>query len=279
MYDNSIKTRNDNSNSSISSAIGWLLLVVGLQVVALQGEETDRAAHALPRWANLALSALQKGTTYLNRRNGHAMKQAYETDGELEVQENVISADGAYSGGSNSANATTSQTEQDTEQNNNGPAPTLAQQVILTAIATLASLTTLYESVYRRVGPQDTTPDDILEAVKRMESQMRRGDSQGQFKMAEDTLTRAQHDMSILGNRPIGKRQGAAAGEQDDGGDLIAEFQRLLWLERAREIDGNMIVIMKGLLGQQAGGVDLMEAISRSTDVTLISYVQEFSNI
>lgn len=192
-----------------------------------------------------------------------------ETDGDLEVEENVV---GDSEGGS-ALEGTSQNTAQSADINSNGPAPSLAQQAILTTIATTAAVVTLYESVYRRVGPQDTTPDDVLEAVKRIEAQMGGGFSQSQFKTAEDTITRAQHDMSILGNGngPIGKRYGATDQESEgDAGcaeDLIHQFQSFLWLERAREVDGYVIVIMKGLLGQQAGAADLMEAISRSTNV------------
>lgn len=273
--------RQDTSNSTFRyfSAIGWLILVISILIVTLQAEETDRGHQIFPKWASLALSVLQKGHSFLNEENpsGYAVKQqVYEQGGGLEVEENVVSADEA-GGVSQTSPAQSTDVQQTNNSGQLGPAPSLAQQIILTTIATTAALVTLYESLYRRVGPQDSTPENILEAVKRLESSVGRELSQGQFKTSEDAITRGQHDMSIFGNGPIGKRygaQGQESGEEDGyGEDPMLAFQRFLWLERAREVDGNIILIMKGLLGQHLGAVDLMEAISRSTNV-IITYIR-----
>ena len=41
----------------------------------------------------------------------------------------------------------------------------------------------------------------------------------------------------------------------------ISELQKLLWLERARHLNGDIILLMEGLLGQPVAGADLMKNI------------------
>ncbi|XP_057379662.2 uncharacterized protein LOC130701895 [Daphnia carinata] len=120
---------------------------------------------------------------------------------------------------------------------------------ILTAISVTSAVLTVLEAIDRRILPQPTTAEDILDGVRKLEDLIRPNDL-GHYKKAEDSISRALHDMGVMMSG-IG-RQGPVEASQ---------FQELLWLERARLIDGNIILLMEGLLGQQVAGSDLMENI------------------
>lgn len=122
-----------------------------------------------------------------------------------------------------------------------------AASTTLTGIALFAGLFTIYDFVNRQIDPS-TTADDTLNLVKRLTDALR-PDVEGQFKAAEDTISRALHDMTTMTV------------------DNPTEFQRLLWLERTRLLDGDVILLLEGLLGQQVAGGDLMENIKDKLEV------------
>ena len=128
---------------------------------------------------------------------------------------------------------------------------------ILTAISVTSAVLTVLEAIDRRILPQPTTDKDILDGVRRLEDLVRPND-EGQYKNAEDTISRALYDMGVM-NSGVG-RQGSIES---------SEFQELLWLERARLIDGNIILLMEGLLGQPVAGADLMENIQSDLKVII----------
>jgi hypothetical protein len=48
-----------------------------------------------------------------------------------------------------------------------------------------------------------------------------------------------------------------------------SDFQTLWWLDRARFLDGDIILLMEGLLGQQIAGSDLMDNIQDNLKVAI----------
>ncbi len=120
--------------------------------------------------------------------------------------------------------------------------------IALTTIAVSSGLLTIFDAFERRVLPQPTTAQDTLEIVRRLEDLARPND-ESQYKNAEDTISRALHDMNVMttGN--------------------ASEFQRLLWLERTRLIDNDVVLLQEGLLGQQITGVDLLQNIKENLKV------------
>lgn len=117
----------------------------------------------------------------------------------------------------------------------------------LTGIALLAGIVTIYSFFRQEIDPP-TTAEDTLALVKQLADGLR-PDVEGQFKAAEDTISRALHDMTTMTI------------------DNPTEFQRLLWLERTRLLDGDVILLLEGLLGQQVAGGDLMENVKDKLEV------------
>lgn len=133
-------------------------------------------------------------------------------------------------------------------------APNVSPQIdvggnVLTAISVTSAVLTVLEAIDRRILPQPTTAEDILDGVRKLEDLIRPND-EGHYKKAEDSISRALYDMGVM-----------MSGVGRQGLVEATEFQELLWLERARLIDGNIILLMEGLLGQQVAGADLMENI------------------
>lgn len=124
--------------------------------------------------------------------------------------------------------------------------------IALTALSVASGLITVISFLDRVLIPQPTTAEDTLRIVEKLADSLR-PDVEGQFKAAEDTISRALHDMSVM---PIGNP---------------TEFQTLLWLERARYLDGDIILLMDGLLGQQVAGGDLLENIK---DKLKVGYIE-----
>ncbi|XP_046444720.1 uncharacterized protein LOC124194530 [Daphnia pulex] len=115
-------------------------------------------------------------------------------------------------------------------------------ETIFTAIGIAASLITIAEVINRRILPQPTTLLDTLDVVRRLEDLVIPDDGR-QYKDAEDTILRGLYDMSVMTT------------------NNSSEFQTLWWLDRARYLDGEIILLMEGLLGQQVAGSDLMDNI------------------
>lgn len=124
--------------------------------------------------------------------------------------------------------------------------------IALTTIAVSSGLLTIFDAFERRVLPQPTTAQDTLEIVRRLEDLARPND-ENEYKHAEDTISRALHDMNVMttGN--------------------ASEFQRLLWLERTRLIDNEVVLLQEGLLGQQITGVDLLQNIKENLKVRTVN--------
>ncbi len=134
-----------------------------------------------------------------------------------------------------------------------GDVPQLPNQIgalALTAISVSAGLITIYNQFEQRVLPQPTTAQDTLEIVRRLEDLARPNDEE-QYKHVEDTILRALNDMLSI---PTGN---------------FTELQRILWLERARFIDSDVILLLEGLLGRPVAGVDLMNNIKENLRVWL----------
>lgn len=140
------------------------------------------------------------------------------------------------------------------DPNQPAPQPNAGTQIInqlggiaLTSIAVSSGLLTIFDYLNRFIAPS-TTAQDTLDLVRRLTDALR-PDVEGQFKAAEDTISRALHDMAtMVDTNPT-------------------EFQRLLWLERTRLLDGDIILLLEGLLGQQVAGGDLMENIKDKLQV------------
>nr|SVE85745.1 EOG090X0D00 [Daphnia pulicaria] len=115
-------------------------------------------------------------------------------------------------------------------------------ETIFTTIGIAASLITIAEVINRRILPQPTTLLDTLDIVRRLEDLVIPDDGR-QYKDAEDTILRGLYDMSVMTT------------------NNSSEFQTLWWLDRARYLDGEIILLMEGLLGQQVAGSDLMDNI------------------
>lgn len=121
-------------------------------------------------------------------------------------------------------------------------------ETIFTTIGIAASLITIAEVINRRILPQPTTLLDTLDVVRRLEDLVIPDDGR-QYKDAEDTILRGLYDMSVMTT------------------NNSSEFQTLWWLDRARYLDGEIILLMEGLLGQQIAGSDLMDNIQDNLKV------------
>jgi hypothetical protein len=114
------------------------------------------------------------------------------------------------------------------------------------------ALFTIQELIEDRVLPQPKTEEDILEIVKRLLEKLIHPNDESQYKKVEDVISRALFDVEMSGGRTNG---GAS------------EFQKLMWLERARHLNGEIILLMEGLLGESVAGADLMNNIKENLKV------------
>jgi hypothetical protein len=110
----------------------------------------------------------------------------------------------------------------------------------------------IQELIEDRILPQPKTDEDILEIVKRLLEKFIRPNDESQYKKVEDVISRALFDVEMSGGRT-------------NGGD--SEFQKLMWLERARHLNGEIILLMEGLLGESVAGADLMDNIKENLKV------------
>jgi hypothetical protein len=113
-------------------------------------------------------------------------------------------------------------------------------------------LVAIQELIEDRILPQPKTDEDILEIVKRLLEKFIRPNDESQYKKVEDVISRALFDVEMSGGRTNG---GAS------------EFQKLMWLERARHLNGEIILLMEGLLGESVAGADLMDNIKENLKV------------
>jgi hypothetical protein len=119
-------------------------------------------------------------------------------------------------------------------------------------LAMVDALFTIQELIEERVLPQPKTEEDILEIVKRLLEKLIHPNDESQYKKVEDVISRALFDVEMSGGRT-------------NGGD--SEFQKLMWLERARHLNGEIILLMEGLLGESVAGADLMDNIKENLKV------------
>lgn len=123
-------------------------------------------------------------------------------------------------------------------------------ETIFTAIGIAAALITIAEVINRRILPQPTTLLDTLDVVRKLED-LAIPDDGRQYKDAEDTILRSLYDMSVMTT------------------NNASQLQTLWWLDRARYLDGDIVLLMEGLLGQQLAGSDLMDNIQDNLKVSL----------
>ena len=117
-------------------------------------------------------------------------------------------------------------------------------------LALLDGLFTIQEAIEEYILPRPETEEDTLKIVKRLEDSIRPNMYDvSQYKTTEDAISRALFDM--LGSTSDDRKSSAS----------FSELQKLLWLERARHLDGDIILLMEGLLGQPVAGADLMKNI------------------
>jgi len=119
------------------------------------------------------------------------------------------------------------------------------------ALSILDGLFTIQELIEEHILPHPKTEADILEIVKRLEKLIRSND-ESQYKKVEDAISRALFDVKMSDGRKS---------------DSASEFQKLMWLERARQLNGDIILLMEGLLGQSVAGDDLMNNIKENLQV------------
>lgn len=122
-------------------------------------------------------------------------------------------------------------------------------ETIFTTIGIAASLITIAEVINRRILPQPTTLLDALDVVRKLED-LAIPDDGRQYKDAEDTILRALYDMTVMTT------------------NNASELQTLWWLDRARYLDGDIVLLMEGLLGQQLAGSDLMDNVQDNLKVS-----------
>ena len=117
-------------------------------------------------------------------------------------------------------------------------------------LALLDGLFTIQEAIEEYILPRPETEEDTLKIVKRLEDSIRPNMYDvSQYKTTEDAISRALFDM--LGSTSDDRKSSAS----------FSELQKLLRLERARHLDGVIILLMEGLLGQPVAGADLMKNI------------------
>nr|CAH0103909.1 unnamed protein product [Daphnia galeata] len=120
-------------------------------------------------------------------------------------------------------------------------------------LALLDGLFTIQEAIEEYILPRPETEEDTLKIVKRLEDWIRpKMYDVSQYKTTEDAISRALFDM--LGSTSDSRKSSAS----------FSELQKLLWLERARHLDGDIILLMEGLLGQPVAGADLMKNIKEN---------------
>ncbi len=134
--------------------------------------------------------------------------------------------------------------------------------ITLTLIGLTSELIAIYNVLSSRVLPQPTTALDTLEIVKRLENLARPNDEE-QYKNIENTIARALNDLK---------------SELRTDSDIPSELQTLWWLERARWIDTEIILLIDGLLGKHVAGVDLMKNIKENLKVIYL-YCQRITLI
>ena len=125
-------------------------------------------------------------------------------------------------------------------------------------LALLDGLFTIQEAIEEYILPRPETEEDTIKIVKRLEDSIRPNMYDvSQYKTTEDAISRALFDM--LGSTSDDRKSSAS----------FSELQKLLWLERARHLDGDIILLMEGLLGQPVAGADLMKNIKENFKVNL----------
>ncbi|EFX78809.1 hypothetical protein DAPPUDRAFT_245652 [Daphnia pulex] len=115
------------------------------------------------------------------------------------------------------------------------------------------ALFTIQELIEERVLSQPKTEEDIFEIVKRLLEKLIRPNDESQYKKVEDVISRALFDVEMSGGRT-------------NGGDA-SEFHKLIWLERARHLNAEIILLMEGMLGESVAGADLMNNIKGNLKV------------
>ncbi|XP_057380848.1 uncharacterized protein LOC130703374 [Daphnia carinata] len=130
-------------------------------------------------------------------------------------------------------------------------------ETIFTTIGIAASLITIAEVINRRILPQPTTLLDALDVVRKLED-LAIPDDGRQYKDAEDTILRALYDMTVMTT------------------NNASELQTLWWLDRARYLDGDIVLLMEGLLGQQLAGSDLMDNVQDNLKCDAIQISEKF---
>ncbi|KAI9552507.1 hypothetical protein GHT06_022873 [Daphnia sinensis] len=130
-------------------------------------------------------------------------------------------------------------------------------ETVFTAIGIAASLITIAEVINRRILPQPTTLLDALDVVRKLED-LAIPDDGRQYKDAEDTILRALYDMTVMTT------------------NNASELQTLWWLDRARYLDGDIVLLMEGLLGQQLAGSDLMDNVQDNLKCDAIQISEKF---
>ena len=114
-------------------------------------------------------------------------------------------------------------------------------------LALLDGLFTFQEAIEEYILPRPETEEDTIKIVKRLEDSIRPNMYDvSQYKTTEDAISRALFDM--LGSTSDDRKSSAS----------FSELQKLLRLERARHLDGVII-----LLGQPVAGADLMKNIKQ----------------
>jgi hypothetical protein len=121
-------------------------------------------------------------------------------------------------------------------------------------LALLDGLFTFQEAIEEYILPRPETEEDTLKIDKRLELWKLdwihpKTYDVSQYKTTEDAISRALFDM--LGSTSDDRKSSAS----------FSELQKLLWLERARHLNGDIILLMEGLLGQPVAGADLIKNI------------------
>lgn len=165
------------------------------------------------------------------------------------------------------------------KQNDQEPPPTITQSfaaavprpndygaIAITIIGVVSGFATILDVLSSRLLPQPTTAEDTLKIVKQVDDLLLPNDEE-QYKHAEDTISRALNDLK----------------NELTNNSNIPDIQILLWLERSRWIDTEIVLLMDGLLGKHVVGVDLMKNIKDNLKVgakllvhDIITYITPF---
>lgn len=131
-------------------------------------------------------------------------------------------------------------------------------QIVVIAEITLSLLDGLFsiaDTIEDRILPQPRTEEDILDGVKRLED-LTRPDDQSQYKNVEDGVMRALIDLHVM--------------EEDV---TFSELQTMLWLEQARLLNSNIVLLMDGFIGQRVAGSDLLDNIQHNLKVYIYKLI------